>query len=215
MASPPPRRHHAEPMRRGTSHHRARLDVDASSGLASAARQVASPNCDDRPPGVFPDLVLIHSISLPPGTYGGPWIDRLFTNSLRPDAHPYFRDIAALRVSSHVLVSRNGEFTQYVPFHRRAWHAGESCFEGRRACNDFSIGIELEGLDGDGYEEVQYAQLAALIHALCRAYPSLSRGRIAGHEDVAPGRKTDPGPGFDWPHLRSLLARAGAGGGSP
>src|SRR5262249_39136582 len=142
----------------------------------------------------------------PPDEFGGPWIDRLFTNRLPPDAHPHFAQVAALRVSSHVLVRRTGEIVQYVPLHLRAWHAGRSQFEGREECNDFSIGIELEGSDTIPYEPVQYRVLAQLIVAMCAAYPALSIDRVTGHEHVAPGRKTDPGPSFDWPRLRALLA---------
>ena len=152
-----------------------------------------------------PELIVVHGISLPPDEYGGPWIDRLFTNALPPDAHPYFATIAALQVSSHLLIRRDGELVQYVPFHLRAWHAGASSYQGRERCNDFSIGIELEGSDERAYEPAQYRALSSAIHSLCRAYPSLSTERVAGHTDIAPGRKTDPGPAFDWPRLRALL----------
>lgn len=179
--------------------------IDRENGLLRAARQVPSPNCDDRPPGVVPDLIVVHGISLPPGEYGGPWIDRLFTNMLPADQHPYFAEIADRKVSSHLLIRRDGELVQYVPFHRRAWHAGVSQYRSRERCNDFSVGIELEGTDDSAYEPVQYRVLSAAILQLCDAYPSLSRERIAGHSDIAPGRKTDPGQAFDWPRLRSLL----------
>ncbi len=149
------------------------------------------------------DLIVIHGISLPPGEFGGPWIDRLFTGHLPPDAHPFFRDIASARVSAHVLVRRDGEIVQYVPFTRRAWHAGQSEYCGRQGCNDFSIGIELEGTDEVPYEARQYDALSALIKALLAAYPALSRDRIVGHSDIAPGRKTDPGRFFDWAELRA------------
>lgn len=182
------------------------LEVDRCSGLIIQARQVASPNWDERPEGTDIDLIVIHGISLPPGEYGGPWIDALFTNTLDPDAHPYFAGIHQLRVSSHLLIRRNGELVQYVPFHLRAWHAGVSMFEGHERCNDFSIGIELEGSDEDPYESAQYARLAEVILALEQAYPSLSRQRLAGHSEIAPGRKTDPGPAFRWPHLLALLS---------
>lgn len=178
--------------------------VDIGTGLLSGARQVPSPNCDDRPAGVSADLIVVHGISLPPGEYGGPWIDRLFTNSLPRDAHPYFEQVADLRVSSHLLVRRDGEVIQYVACHRRAWHAGVSNWQGRDRCNDFSIGIEVEGSDHEPYESTQYAMLARLIASLCRAYPSLSLDRLVGHSDIAPGRKTDPGPAFEWPRLRTL-----------
>jgi AmpD protein len=179
--------------------------VDTGTGLLDWARQVPSPNCDDRPAGVAPDLIVVHGISLPPGEFDGPWIDLLFTNALPRDAHPYFETVADLRVSAHLLIRRSGEVVQYVPFQRRAWHAGVSSWEGRERCNDFSIGIELEGTDHSPYESTQYAMLARVIVALCRSYPRLSPRRLVGHSDVAPGRKSDPGPSFDWPRLRSLV----------
>jgi N-acetyl-anhydromuramoyl-L-alanine amidase len=191
--------------RRPAKHLSQRLDLDPATGLLGRARQVPSPNCDDRPPGVAPDLIILHGISLPPGEYGGPWIDRLFTNRLPVDAHPYFAEIDGLRVSAHALVRRDGEIVQYVPFPQRAWHAGQSSWEGRERCNDFSIGIEIEGTDASPYEPAQYAAAAQLIAELCRAYPSLSIERVVGHSDVAPGRKTDPGIAFDWPLLRSQV----------
>jgi AmpD protein len=183
------------------------LEVD-SGGWLVGARRVASSNCDARPPGVEADLIVVHGISLPPGEFGGPWIDRLFTNTLPPQAHPYFATIADRHVSAHVLIDRRGRLTQYVPFHQRAWHAGESSYAGRGACNDFSIGIELEGTDTEPYEEQQYHVLAHLIGVLCRAYPALTPARLTGHSDIAPGRKTDPGIAFDWPRLRTLVALA-------
>jgi AmpD protein len=182
-----------------------RLELDPGTGLLGQARQVRSPNCDDRPQGVGPDLVVMHGISLPPGEFGGPWIDRLFTNRLPPDAHPFFAGIADRKVSSHVLIRRDGEIVQYVPFQRRAWHAGDSSWEGRARCNDFSIGVELEGTDSTPYESEQYTAAARLIAELCRAYPALDPERIVGHDDIAPGRKTDPGASFDWPLLRALV----------
>lgn len=179
--------------------------VDRNTGLMAGVRYVPSPNCDERPPGVQPELIVIHGISLPPDEYGGPWIDRLFTNTLPAEAHPYFKAVAELRVSAHVLIRRDGECVQYVPLHLRAWHAGRSQYCGRERCNDFSIGIELEGSDYVPYEPAQYASLAKLIVELCAAYPTLSTERIVGHSDIAPGRKTDPGPVFDWPRLHALL----------
>ena len=170
------------------------------------ARQVPSPNFDERPPGCEISLVVIHGISLPPGVYGGDEIDRFFTNTLDPDAHPYFAGIAHLQVSSHLLVRRDGEVVQYVPFHKRAWHAGESEFDGRCACNDFSLGIELEGQDEEPYTAMQYESLAAVIHGLIGAFPALSAARLVGHCDIAPQRKTDPGPAIDWALLRQHLA---------
>ncbi|HEX2495111.1 MAG TPA: 1,6-anhydro-N-acetylmuramyl-L-alanine amidase AmpD [Steroidobacter sp.] len=179
--------------------------IDPTSGWLTRARRVPSPNFDDRPAGASPDLIVVHGISLPPGEFGGIWIDRLFTNTLPPDAHPYFAQVASLTVSSHVLIRRDGEIVQYVPFHRRAWHAGQSNYRGRERCNDFSIGLELEGTDGSAYEPAQYRALSELILELCEAYSSLSPERVVGHSDIAPGRKTDPGPAFDWPRLRALL----------
>lgn len=182
-----------------------RFDLDPVSGWLGQARRVPSPNCDERPPQVLPELIVVHGISLPPGEFGGPWIDQLFTNSLPADGHPFFADVAGLRVSAHLLIRRTGELVQYVPFHMRAWHAGVSRWEGRERCNDFSIGIELEGTDTTQYEVAQYTALARVIIALCDSYPSLAIERIVGHCDVAPGRKTDPGIAFDWPLLRALV----------
>ncbi|HWJ34813.1 MAG TPA: 1,6-anhydro-N-acetylmuramyl-L-alanine amidase AmpD [Steroidobacteraceae bacterium] len=189
-------------------HEGAELQVDLASGLMRDVVQIASPNCDARPPGVDAELIVVHGISLPPGEFGGPWIDHLFTNNLPIDAHPYFAEIAALRVSSHLAIKRDGAITQYVKFTERAWHAGNSSFNGREACNDFSIGIELEGTDTLAYDVAQYHALAGVIAALCAAYPGLSTDRVVGHSDIAPGRKTDPGPAFDWPHARRLIADA-------
>ena len=182
-----------------------RVKLDSSRERLVDARQVASPNCDDRPAGCEISLIVIHGISLPPGVYGGPEIDRFFTNTLDPDAHPYFAEIADLQVSSHLLVRRDGEVVQYVPFLKRAWHAGDSCFDGRSACNDFSIGIELEGQDEERYTPVQYQRLAEVIRTLTEVFPELSTQRLAGHCDIAPQRKTDPGPAFDWSQLRQRL----------
>lgn len=179
--------------------------IDTHSGLLRGARQVPSPNFDARPGGILPELIVVHGISLPPEQFGGPWIDRLFTNSLPPDEHPYFATMWTLKVSSHLMIRRDGEPVQYVPFHERAWHAGASSYQGRERCNDFSIGVELEGADDIAYEPAQYRMLSAVILALCDAYPSLSLTRIAGHSDIAPGRKTDPGPAFDWQRLYALL----------
>jgi AmpD protein len=188
------------------------LQVDLDSGLMRGAAQIASPNRDLRPPGVEADLIVVHGISLPPGEFGGPWIDRLFTNTLPADVHPYFAEIGARRVSSHLVVRRDGALTQYVKFTERAWHAGNSFYEGRKACNDFSIGVELEGADTVPYEEAQYSALAGAVAVLCAAYPRLSPDRLVGHSDIAPGRKTDPGPAFDWPRARHLIRAACATG---
>ncbi|MEE4378426.1 MAG: 1,6-anhydro-N-acetylmuramyl-L-alanine amidase AmpD [Candidatus Competibacteraceae bacterium] len=181
------------------------MRIDQLAGQLTEARQVPSPNCDDRPPNVAVDLLVIHGISLPPGEFGGPWIDALFTNTLDAAAHPYFQTISPLRVSTHLLIRRDGEIVQYVPFQRRAWHAGQSVFQGRERCNDFSIGIELEGTDTMPYTDQQYRQLAAVIQALQGVYPAIIRERITGHADIAPRRKTDPGPAFEWPRLWGLL----------
>jgi N-acetyl-anhydromuramoyl-L-alanine amidase len=182
------------------------LRADPTSGAMRGARQMASPNCDARPPGMVPELIVVHGISLPPGEFGGPWIDRLFTNTLPADEHPYFDEIAGLTVSSHLCIARGGTVTQYVSFNDRAWHAGVSSYEGRSACNDFSIGIELEGTDTTPYTDAQYESLAALIGALLSTYHTLSAERVAGHSDIAPGRKTDPGLVFEWARFRHLLA---------
>ena len=189
------------------------LEVDLASGLLRGAAVIPSPNCDARPAGVQADLIVVHGISMPPGEFGGPWIARLFTNTLPPEVHPYFAEVAGLRVSSHLVIHRDGAVAQYVSFDQRAWHAGRSSFGGRTACNDFSIGIELEGADTIGYEDAQYRALAEVVAALCSAYPSLSADRVVGHSDIAPGRKTDPGPAFDWPRARAAIARAGAAAG--
>jgi N-acetyl-anhydromuramoyl-L-alanine amidase len=181
------------------------LSIEAATGILPGVRQVLSPHFDARPKGVAPELIVVHGISLPPGEFGGPWIDRLFAGDLPPDAHPSFRDTAALRVSAHAVIRRDGGITQYVPFGLRAWHAGQSQYQGRSGCNDFSIGIELEGTDATPYTEAQYESLALLVRALLAAYPTLSADRIAGHSDIAPGRKTDPGPAFDWQRWRRLL----------
>lgn len=184
--------------------------MSIENGWLRGARHRPSPNRDARPEGLQPELVIVHGISLPPGEFGGPWIDDLFLNRLDPEAHPYFATLEGLRVSTHVLIRRDGELVQYVPFHERAWHAGASCHRGREACNDFSIGIELEGTDDTPYRDVQYQRLAALIKSLRRTYPSLAADAVTGHADVAPGRKTDPGPAFEWPRLALLLQKPGS-----
>ena len=158
-------------------------------------RRTVSPNCDTRPPGTPIELLVIHSISLPPGQFGGKEIARLFTNTLHFDAHPYYAQLCGLKVSAHFLVQRTGEITQFVSCGQRAWHAGVSMWQGRSRCNDFSIGIELEGCDEAPFEDQQYRGLVRLTRLLKRAYPIRA---IAGHSEIAPGRKTDPGPYFDW-----------------
>ena len=183
-----------------------RFTVDTATGLLNGARFVASPHCDERPAGTPVELLVIHGISLPPGEFGGPWIEQLFLGRLPPDAHPCFKYVAALKVAAHLFIRRDGELLQFVPFHKRAWHAGVSRFQGREACNDFSIGIELEGDDHMPYMPVQYAVLAGVTAALMQAYPGVSPAHIVGHSDVSPGRKTDPGPAFDWARFRDVLA---------
>ena len=166
-------------------------------------RIVDSPNHDERPPGTEISLVVLHSISLPPGEYGGGDIERLFTNCLDPDAHPYFREICGLKVSAHFLVRRDGSVVQFVPVERRAWHAGASSWRGRSRCNDFSVGIELEGCEQEPFEPAQYEALVSLLKQLRSTLPLRD---ICAHSDVAPGRKTDPGARFDWPRLLAALA---------
>jgi AmpD protein len=183
------------------------LHIDSATGLLAGVRQVLSPHYDHRPPGVEPELLIVHGISLPPGEFGGPWIDRLFTGQLPGAAHPYFKEIEGLRVSAHAVIRRDGEIVQYVPFGERAWHAGRSDYRGRSACNDFSIGIELEGADGVPFTDAQYQALATLTQALLAAYGSLTPEHIVGHSDVAPGRKDDPWACFDWARYRALLKR--------
>ena len=178
-----------------------RVDV---SGLVEGARYLLSPNWDERPPGTRIELIVVHAISLPPGEFGGRAIDQLFLNTLDTAAHPYYATLVGLRVSAHFVIRRTGELTQFVPCVRRAWHAGLSQWRGRVACNDFSVGIELEGCDDQPFEPVQYSLLGELTKALEAAYPIAD---IVGHSDIAPGRKTDPGPHFDWALYRALIAR--------
>ncbi len=185
------------------------LKVAPAIGLLAGVRQVLSPHFDARPSNVVPELIVVHGITLPPGEFGGPWIDKLFTGNLPPDAHPYFRQFVApgRRVSAHALVRRDRRLVQYVPFGARAWHAGVSEYRGRPSCNDFSIGIELEGTDDIPYTDAQYDPRSWFV-AACRApYPLLSTTPITGHSDIAPGRKTDPGPAFEWPRFRKLLSQ--------
>ncbi len=175
--------------------------VDAT-GRVDAARYLASPNCDDRPPGESVNLLVIHNISLPPGEFGGDGIEQLFINRLDCAAHPYYRTLAGVLVSAHFLIRRSGELLQFVPCGKRAWHAGVSSWRGRSRCNDFSIGVELEGTDDLAYAEPQYRVLAQLASALCSTYPITG---IVGHSDIAPERKTDPGPSFDWSRIRGSI----------
>jgi AmpD protein len=167
-------------------------------GILPGVRFIASPNFDERPPGTQIDLLVIHSISLPPGEFGGNGVLELFTNHLNPDAHPYYREIHQLRVSAHFFIRRDGELIQFVPYSKRAWHAGVSKWRGRECCNDFSIGIEMEGSDDTPFEDAQYITLNNLLTDLRKIYPITG---ITGHSDISPGRKTDPGPHFDWNKL--------------
>jgi AmpD protein len=185
------------------------MKLDSNKAWLEGVRHYPSPHYDARPEGMGIELLVIHGISLPPGEFGGPFIDQLFTGTLEINAHPYFAGIAHLRVSAHLLIRRTGEVTQYVSFQHRAWHAGQSCFAGRTCCNDFSIGIELEGCDNVPYTEEQYLHLAQIIKMLQQAWPVLTEERIVGHSDIAPGRKTDPGAVFEWEKLRNLIKLAG------
>ena len=178
------------------------MRVDVSTGLMVGVKQVLSPFFDERPAGVVPDLIVLHGISLPPGEFGGPWIARLFTGNLPADAHPEFRERAALRVSAHLLLRRDGAVEQFVSFNDRAWHAGKSAWQGREACNDYSIGIECEGTDEVPYEAGAVRDAARAAADVVRGLSAITRERIVGHSDVAPGRKTDPGPSFDWAQVR-------------
>ena len=183
--------------------------VSPGVGVLRPAVQCPSPNQDERPDDAEPDLIILHGISLPPCEYGGPYVEQFFTNCLDSNEHPYFREIEGLHVSAHLFLRRDGSVIQFAPFGRRAWHAGASSFRGQHACNDFSIGIELEGDDDTAYEDAQYAALVGVITALMDAYKQLTPRRIAGHCDVSPGRKTDPGPAFDWLRLYDGIARRG------
>jgi len=185
------------------------VKINTQTGLIDGVRYIPSPNTDERPEGVDIDLLVLHSISLPPGQYGGHWIEELFTNQLSPDDHPYFKEIEGLNVSSHILIRRDGSIIQFVPFHKRAWHAGVSSYENRVQCNDFSIGIELEGTDTSDFEIAQYQQLTSLILCLEQSYPYITTAKIAGHSDISPDRKADPGTGFDWELLENLLKSEG------
>lgn len=184
---------------------KADYQIDERSEWLSGARIVVSPNFDERPDKGDINLLVIHGISLPPKEYGGGYIDQLFTNQLNKDEHPYFAEIHHLRVSSHLLINRKGEVTQYVPFINRAWHAGKSSFCGREQCNDFSIGIELEGCDDEAYCDAQYKTLAQVTELICQRWQNITKDRIVGHNDIAPGRKTDPGKAFDRNYYFSLL----------
>ena len=175
--------------------------MEISNGFLSAARQVESPNCDERPEDGEISLLVIHGISLPPGEYGGPYIEQLFTNTLDPQEHPFFEEIKDLQVSSHLLIRRDGTIIQFVPYNKRAWHAGESCHDGRERCNDYSIGIELEGTDDTPYTDDQYKVLENVINVVRENYPLITESNIVGHCHIAPQRKTDPGPSFEWARI--------------
>ena len=181
------------------------MQINTKTGLLNECKQCPSPNKDARPVNTAIDLVVVHSISLPPGKYGGEAIEQFFQNQLDKNQHPYFEEICEMQVSSHALIKRTGEIVQFVPFHERAWHAGQSNYQGRDRCNDFSIGIELEGTDSDDFEDIQYQQLAQLVSVLQKAYPAIS-DHITGHSDISPGRKKDPGTGFDWDKLKNNLS---------
>lgn len=184
------------------------MHSDMANGWLDGIRQCPSAHFNSRPEGTAISLLVIHNISLPPGQFGTGCVQQFFTGSLDSNAHPYFAEIAELRVSAHFLIERDGAVTQFVSCLDRAWHAGQSCFEGRDNCNDFSLGIELEGTDDQPYTDQQYASLVALTRRLQRAFPLINRGRITGHEHIAPGRKTDPGSCFDWARYLDQLTDA-------
>lgn len=181
------------------------MPFSINKGELDRARQIPSPNADDRPDSSDITLLVIHNISLPPDQFGGPYVEQLFTNTLDPKEHPYFSEIADLRVSSHLFIDREGGVTQFVNLDRRAWHAGESSWCGRSQCNDFSIGIELEGTDNLSFTDQQYEALAGVTRCLLQSYPKITQDRIVGHSDIAPGRKTDPGLCFGWHRYLSSL----------
>lgn len=179
--------------------------ASADEGWLPQARRIVSPNCDERPDPADISLLVLHNISLPPGQFGGGHVEQLFTNRLNPAEHPFFETIRELRVSAHLFIDRRGRLTQFVPLHLRAWHAGKSSFQGRERCNDFSIGIELEGTDERPFTAAQYRRLVPAVRRIMRSYPAITLARVTGHSDIAPGRKTDPGPFFDWKQLRTAL----------
>lgn len=181
------------------------MKLDREKAWVLEARRCPSPNFDERPNGCGIELVVVHGISLPPGEFGTPHVEALFCNRLDPTLHPYFAEICHLQVSAHLLIRRDGELVQFVPFTHRAWHAGESVFCGRSQCNDFSIGIELEGVDDLFYEDAQYQRLISVLRLLMKTWPEITPGRVVGHSDIAPDRKTDPGTAFDWDRVRGAL----------
>lgn len=181
------------------------MKCDIEHGWLQTAQKLPSPNCNQRPQNCEISLLVIHNISLPPGEFGGGYVQQFFQNQLDVDAHPYFATIAHLEVSAHLFIARDGVMTQFVSFDERAWHAGASCFEGLENCNDYSLGIELEGTDDQAFTDAQYHSLAKVTRQLLATYPKLTPERIIGHEHIAPGRKTDPGPAFDWARYKSLF----------
>lgn len=185
------------------------MQLDRATGWFIGVTHCPSPNCNARPEGEAISLLVIHNISLPPGCFGTGKVQALFQNRLDPAEHPYFAGICHLRVSAHLFVDREGAVTQFVSLLDRAWHAGVSCFQGREGCNDFSIGIELEGTDQLAYTDAQYRVLERLTRQICQQWPAIDVGRIQGHSDIAPGRKTDPGPAFDWRRYRAALSSEG------
>jgi N-acetyl-anhydromuramoyl-L-alanine amidase len=185
------------------------MKIDLETGLLDEAAYAPSPHCNHRPDETI-DMIVVHGISLPPAQFGSKFIEDFFCGTLDHTTHPYFDSIKHLKVTSHLLIDRQGVITQFVPFHLRAWHAGISSFQGKNECNDFSIGIELEGTDDIPYEKIQYQRLAEVINALRTVYPAITRERIVGHSDIAPGRKTDPGEVFDWLSLDCLLTAESA-----
>tara|TARA_R110001592_G_scaffold83980_3_gene248584 strand:- start:979 stop:1632 length:654 start_codon:yes stop_codon:yes gene_type:complete len=188
------------------------IETLRKTGRLSSARWCPSPNYGSRPEDATISLLVVHNISLPPGQFGGRYIEDFFTNCPNPAEHPYFSTIAEMRVSAHALIRRDGAVVQFVSLLERAWHAGRSCFEGVEECNDFSIGIELEGADDVPYTAEQYRSLAVLTKVISSAWPAITNDRITGHCDIAPGRKTDPGPAFDWHSFRASLQAAQSGG---
>ena len=184
------------------------MRLDLATGWVEGVEHCPSDNCNERPGGEI-SLLVIHNISLPPGQFGTGQVQRFFQNRLEVDAHPFFQEIAGLKVSAHFLVERDGRITQFVACHGRAWHAGVSQFQGREGCNDYSIGIELEGTDFEPFDDRQYRALTQLSRLLLQAYPAIGRERICGHSDIAPGRKTDPGPAFDWSRFLASLEPCG------
>jgi AmpD protein len=181
------------------------LIINSATSLLAPVTYRVSPHHDDRPQDILIDMVVVHNISLPPGEFGTNFIEDFFVGTLDHTSHPYFATITHIKACAHLLIKRTGEIIQFVPFDKRAWHAGESFYNGKSRCNDFSVGIELEGTDEVPYESQQYEQLINVVQLLMQAYPAITKDRIVGHVDIAPSRKTDPGPSFDWDYLRGRL----------